>query len=387
MSLPEFSRILPQIAVSLDDVVLEPASSNVDSKDVDLKTRLTKNIILTRPFIVDDADAEMAIHAAQIGSIGFIPSNMAISKQADIVRKIKRFQTHIVKHPVTLSAESPIYEALEVQQRYGLDVIPIVTGGTTLDGYLVLDDKVSFDDPEKTVSDFLSSMSVITLPAGSEPKDAHDLMQQKNADYIALVDDQNRFTGLVTREDKEKFEKFPRATIDNAGSLRVAAIVGPDDYMDRVSALIDAGVDAILIDMPQGHNKHVTDIITYIRRQRSGHVDVIAGSVVTSEAAISLIDAGADAIKIGKHLPSLTAILNVAEGCSLHNIPVLVENPEHIENSAKAFAAGASAVLITKDIEETGKKIEETLRRHMSETGCPSIKEFNLRPRFVRIAK
>jgi IMP dehydrogenase len=386
MSLPDFSRVLPQIALGFEDVILEPASSSVVPKDVDLRSHLTRNIALGHPFIVGGADADMAIAAAQMGSIGVIPHNMAISKQADMVRKVKRFQAHIVRHPISLAAESSIVEALEVQQRYGLNVVPVTENGS-LNGYIVLDDKISYDDVEKTVSDFVSSMEVITLPEGTETSEAHELMKQKNADYVALIDKDNRFVGLITREDKENIEKFPKATIDKSGCLRVIAEINIDDYLDRVSALIDAGVDVIMIDVPHGHSKAVTDIITYIRRQRSGHVDVIAGSVVTNEGAAALIDAGADAVKVGAQLPEITAILNVAEACSLHNIPAIIDGPADDKNTVKAFAAGVSAVLIHDEIEETGKKIETALRHAMSESGCADIKEFNLRPRFVRIRK
>lgn len=388
MSLPEYSRISPEIALDYAEVILEPAASTVSTKDIVLNTRISRGIPIAVPFAIYAIDAEQAIAAARFGSIGIIPCTTAISKQADIVRKVKRFQSHIVRHPVSLPAESSIVEALEVQQRYGLDVIPVTENGQ-LNGYLVLDEKVNFDDVEKTVSDFVSSMEVITLTKDSERQEAHDLMQQKNADYIALVDDQNRFVGLVTREDKEKLEKFPAATIDENGGLRVIACVGTgEEHYDRVSALIDAGVDAIFVDAAHGHSKSVLDMVTYIRRQRSGHVDVIAGNVVTNQGALALIDAGADAIKIGLQIPQITAILQVGDATNLHNIPALAVAPKKPEDAIKAFASGASAVIMEpgdQPIEEFAKSLEEKLRIAMSESDCATIREFNFRPRFIRV--
>ena len=390
MSLPVYSRISQEIALDFADVILEPASSTVSVKDAITTTRISRNIPLQVPFAVYADNAEQAIAAAQFGSIAIINCTPAISKQADIVRKVKRYQSHIVRQPITLTAESSIVEALDVQQRYGLDTIPIVEHGTNvLKGYLVMDDQVSFDDVEKTVSDFISSMEIITLADGTARNDAHELMHQKNADYIALVDDHNRFTGLVTREDKEKLEKYPSATIDANGRLRVIACIGTgEEHFDRVSALIDAGVDAIYVDAAHGHSKAVLDMVTYIRRQRSGHVDVIAGNVVTNEGALSLIDSGADAVTIGRQLPRITATLQVSDATSLHNIPALIAVDDTIDNAVKAFASGASAIIIraeNDDLNAFAKKLDSTLRLSMSETGCGSIREFNTRPRFIRV--
>lgn len=392
MSLPEYSRILPEIALDYSDVILEPAASTVSIKDVDLKTRISRGIPLNVPFAVYVTDAEQAIAAAQFGSIGIIPCTSAVSKQADIVRKVKRFQSHVVRQPITLTAESSIVEALEVQQRYGLDVIPVVENGTqVLKGYLVLDDKISYDDVEKTVSDFLSDRETVTMPAGSERSDAYELMKETKAEYIALIDDHSRLAALITREDKENIERYPAATMDENGRLRVIACVGTgEEHYDRVSALIDAGVDAIYIDAAHGHSKSVLDMVTYIRRQRSGHVDVIAGNVVTNEGALALIDAGADAVKVGQQIPQITAILQVGDATSLHNIPAVAVVPGKFSDAVKAFATGASVLLIELSDQKIGdfsKSLEEKLRLGMSETGCANIREFNLRPRFIRVAK
>lgn len=388
--LPEYSRILPEIALDFVDVILEPAASTVTSAEVSIQTRISRGIGLSRPFAVYTDTAEQAIEAARFGSIGIIPCTTAISKQADLVRKVKRFQSHIIRQPVSLPADSSIVEALEVQQRYGLDVIPVVENGTqVLQGYLVLDDKVSFDDVEKTVADFISGIEIITLPDNADHTEAHELMQQKQADYIALIDSQNRFTGLITREDKENLARFPSATIDTQGCLRVVACIGTgEDHYDRVSALIDAGVDAIFVDAAHGHSKSVLDMVTYIRRQRSGHVDVIAGNVVTAQGALALIDAGADAVKIGHQIPGITATLQVSDATSLHQLPALIDAPQGITQTVKAFAAGASLVFMTpgeQPIAKFAEELEQALRLAMSETGCATLHEFGLRPRFIRI--
>jgi IMP dehydrogenase len=389
MSQLEYSRISSDPALSFDDVLIEPAASSVVAKDISLKTHFTRNISLTMPFIAYHATSDAAIAAAQIGGIGIISGDISVGKQADIVRKVKRSQSKILRNMITVTPETSIIEVLEYQARYDLKIIPVVENGTQyLAGFLVIDDPSKFDDFEKTAGHYISPISFATLPDGTDLNEAYAQMQQQNVEYVALTDN-DRFVGLITKADKEKSQKFPNASVNEHGNLLVAAAVGTgEEHFDRVSALIDAGVDVIVIDVPHGHHKSVMDMVTYIRRQRSGHVDVIAGNIVTTDGALALIDAGADGVIIGSSLPQLTALLNVSEVCSLHQVPVLIQS---ISSNAKAFAAGASAILMemndVSSITDAIKPLADDIRDAMIVTGCTTIKELNIRPRFVRIAR
>ncbi len=387
MSQFEFGRIIPELTFSFEDVALEPAASTITAKDVDLKTRFTRNIALNVPFIAANATAEAAILAAQIGGIGIISSEMSAGKQTDLVRQVKRAQSKIMRDMITVTPETSIIEVLEYQARYNLKIIPVLENGTQyLAGFVVIDDPAKFDDFEKTAGNYISDVSYITLPDSTALNDAYAQMTQNNADYVALTEN-DRFVGLISKADKTKAEKFPLASVNEHGNLLVAAAVGTgEEHFDRVSALIDAGVDVIVIDVPHGHHKSVTDMVTYIRRQRTGHVDVIAGNVVTTDGALALIDAGADGIKVGTNLPQLSALMKVYDVASLHQLPVMIENPSSI---GKAFAAGASNILVDMNdaaaVQGNLKSVSDELTAAMILTGCGTIKELNQRPRFVRI--
>lgn len=391
MKTSALDRINEDFALTFDHVMLEPALSYAAPAEVKLHTHFSSNVSLRAPVVLDNASVENAIHAAQLGGIGILSNDMPISKQSDFVRQVKRFQSRIVRDVMTVTPETSIIEALEYKQRYGIGVLPVTEAGThVLGGFLIFDDAVDYD-AEKTVSHYMSDQPAPTIPLGADLSEAYAL----NMPYVAVIDAQNRCVGLITREDKNKFDQFPHATMDENGSLCVAAMVGTGDKeLDRANALIDAGVDVIVVRNDHGHSKAVLDMVTYIRRQRTGHVDVIAGNICTAQGALALIDAGANGVIVGSccdyaavgvGLPQLAAIMQVAESCAIQNIPLIAAYEASGANMAKAFAAGAHAMLV--DTLDTHQDMLNQLKTAISYTGCTTLREFNTRARFVRVGK
>ncbi|MDB5478470.1 MAG: guaB [Alphaproteobacteria bacterium] len=398
MSLPEFSRISKEIALAFHDVLLEPAASSVGQKEISLASFFSKTIPLNAPFAACTSHKDLAILLAQSGGIGIVPCDTTISRQTEVVRKVKSYQSRIVRNVITAAPETSIAEMLEYKTRYDLSVIPVLESGTrVLAGFLILDDKISYDDPDKTVAHFMSDAPFTTIKEDADISEAYKIMAETGVTHVAMVDEAGRCTGLVTKEDKDKAEKSPLATMDRNGCLRVAAAVCTgEEHFDRVNALIDAGVDAIVVDMVHGHSKKVLDMVSFIRRQRSGNVDVIAGNIATSEAAFALMDAGATGIKVGIHkgavsVPQLTAIIQVAEACLMRGIPVIADGGIFSGSDAvKAFAAGTTSMMIDadeKEIEAQIKALSADLSAAMEYTGCCTLREFNTRPRFIRVSK
>jgi len=392
MPLSGSDRIAPELSLGFDDVMIEPAAAYGTPQEVQLHTRFSSNIKLNIPLVLSSTDVNGAVAAAQAGGIGILPNTMSASKQADLVRHVKRFQSRIVRHVISVTPETSIVEALEYKQRYDVNFFPVVEGGTqVLAGFLIFNDADAYDDVEKTVSSYMSQ-DVVTVPEGTDLSDAYALMKEKNTSFVAIIDGQNRCTGLITQDDKQKSEKFPHATIDTNGALCVAAVVGTGEKeFDRVNTLIDAGVDVIVVQ-GDSQNKSVLDIITYIRRQRTGHVDVVAGNVCTSQAALALIDAGANGVIVGQcedmlglgiGIPSFTALLNASEAAGIHNVPVTFTGETQIDRLTKALAAGAHGLMI-KDMNDYQTLLSQ-IKTALAHTGCDSLKEFSTQTRFVRL--
>lgn len=393
MSLQADDRIKPRKHPDYQDIILEPAMSYLNAVDTDVSTHFSNGIDMYLPFILANADIENAVRMAQMGGIAILPNTMPISKQADMVRQIKRFQSRIVRDIISVTPETPVVEALEYHQRYKINVLPVVENGTNmLAGFFIVDDSMEYD-AEKYVGNYMVTDAIPTMPDATDIEQVYELLEQKNAACCALIDAQNRCVGLVTKEDKEKSEHFPNATIDINGALRVAAMVNATetDY-DRINALMDANVDVIVIDAEHAHSKTVTDMVTYIRRQRSGTVEVIAGNIVTTEAALALIDAGANGIKagngpnytaLGMDVPHFSALMDTADAASLHNLPVVSDGGNAPHEIAKTFAAGATSVMV--DTIDECKLLMKNLRKAMAYTGCMNLYEFRTKTRFVRV--
>jgi IMP dehydrogenase len=394
MSQSPFDRINEQPALTFDDVMLIPAASNLTIEETNLKTKLSQNIALNLPFIFASANAtlEQIIFMAQIGGIGVVPAEKSVSQQADKVIKVKKFQARIVRDVVTVSVDTPIVEALEVFQRYDFPGIPVTDADRGLAGMIMRDSLQNIEDVMQPVSNLMIK-DVATVIGDKALEDGHAAMKQKNIPSIVVLDKKKRIVGMITQGDKDKLDANPLATIDDDGRLRVVASVGagPDHY-DRIGSLIDAGADALYIDALHGHNKTVLDTVTYIRRQRAGHVDVIAGNVATQDGANALIDAGANAIRAGfimqaagVGVPDLSALMAVVDASMLQHIPVIATSGiNHPGDAPKAIAAGASSILLNNINRETLDILSNALRMGMTLTGCATLATLQTAPRFIR---
>lgn len=352
--------------LSFDDVLLVPAETHVKPDEVLTRTRLTREIELSIPIVAAGLDyvteSKMAIALAQLGGLGVIHDNMPLGKQVEEVRRVKRAEGNIVTNPITISPDSSVAEALDLMTTYRISGLPVIEQPSQrVIGIITNRDLRFFEDYAKPVSELMSS-NVVTVSQGIQHDEAKRLMQQHRIEKLVIIDDQGRCAGLVTVKDIEKLARFPQAARDMHGRLRVgAAVTLGKDAVDRANAMADAGLDVVFIDVAHGHSRDAVGTVSMIRQQRSSNVQIVAGNVATSDAARSLIDAGADAIKVGIGptcgsatraqagigMPQLTAVLEVVESCEMQNIPVMVDggilSPAHL---AKAIAAGAETAMI-----------------------------------------
>ena len=356
-------------ALTFDDVLLRPGHSTVMPRDVSLKARLTRSIDLNLPLLSSAMDtvteARLAIAMAQAGGIGVIHRNMEPEAQAEEVRKVKRFESGMVVDPITIHSEATLADALDLMRRHNISGIPVVEHGpkgkpAPLVGILTNRDVRFADDPAEPVGQ-LMTRQVITVREGVRPEDARRLLHQHRIEKLVVIDDEGRCVGLLTVKDMEKATLHPNACKDAEGRLRVAAASSVGDKgFERSVQLMDAGVDCVVVDTAHGHSQQVLDQVGRLKRQ-SNKVAIIAGNVATAEGAKALIDAGADAIKVGigpgsicttrivagVGVPQLTAILEAAEAARRHDVPVIADGGiKYSGDFAKAIGAGADSVMI-----------------------------------------
>ena len=355
-------------AFGFDDVLLVPGETNVKPADVSIRTRLTKTISLNIPLIAAGTDnvteSAMAVAIAQLGGIGIIHDNMPLGKQVEEVRRVKRSEGNMVLNPITIAQEASVAEAFDLMTTYRVSGLPVIDQSSKkVVGIITSRDIRFFDDYANPVTE-LMTREVITVKESIEKEVAKRMLHQHRIEKLVVVDDQERCVGLITVRDIEKLSRFPDATRDNCGRLCVGAAVGTGkDAFDRTAAMTDAGLDVVFIDAAHGHTRDVIGTVSHIRQQRSSAVQIVAGNVVTSDAARSLVDAGADAVMVGVGsgigsasrsmagigMPQLKAVLDVVEQCGMMDIPVVVvgdiESPADV---AKAIAAGAESVVIDR---------------------------------------
>ncbi len=355
--------------VTFDDVLLQPGASDVLPADTQLATRFTRDIRLNIPFASAAMDtvteAEMAIALAQAGGIGVIHRNLDIDAQAEEVRKVKRYESGMVVNPVTISPEATLQALLDLMQSRKISGIPVVEGAAPgepgkLVGIITNRDVRFAEDPNQKVGE-LMTRQLVTVPEGVSQEEARRLLHRHRIERLLVVDDQNRCIGLLTVKDMEKASAFPMAAKDGQGRLIVAAAstVG-DSGFARAEALIDAGVDVVVIDTAHGHSRFVLDQVERVKRI-SNQVQVCAGNVATADGARALIDAGADAVKVGigpgsicttrivagVGVPQITAVMDAAEACAKAGVPVIADGGvKYSGDAAKALAAGAECVMI-----------------------------------------
>ncbi|TWA70903.1 inosine-5'-monophosphate dehydrogenase [Azospirillum baldaniorum] len=356
-------------ALTFDDVLLVPAESSVLPNEVDTRTRLTKTIELGIPLMSSAMDtvteSSLAIAMAQAGGIGVVHRNLTIEQQAEEVRKVKRYESGMVVNPITITPGQTLADALQLMADYRISGIPVVEshdsrGSGKLVGILTNRDVRFATNPNQPVSELMTK-DVVSVREGVSQDEAKRLLHQHRIEKLLVVDEAHRCIGLVTVKDMEKAQAYPNACKDAQGRLRVAAATGTgSDGLRRAEALFDAGVDVLVVDTAHGHSLKVLDQVRAARNM-SNYTQVIAGNVATAAAAKALVDAGADAVKVGigpgsicttrivagVGVPQLTAIMDVVEACEKMGIPVIADGGIKFSGDlAKAIAAGASVAML-----------------------------------------
>src|SRR5215217_905367 len=343
LAMPKKPNGGPELALTFDDVLLKPGLSDVLPSEVDIRTRITRDIPLNIPIIASAMDtvteAQMAIAMAQFGGIGVIHRNLEPEIQAEQVRRVKRFESGMVVNPLTISPSAKLVDALDLMKQHGISGIPVVEGGGhgragNLFGILTNRDVRFATDPEQPVSELMTKDRLITVREGVTQEEAKKLLHTNRIEKLLVVDENYRCVGLVTVKDIEKAVANPNAAKDEQGRLRVAAATTVGDKgFARTEALIAAGVDLVVVDTAHGHSRHVLDAVNRIKRL-SNSVQVVAGNVATSEGAQALIDAGADCIKVGIGPGSICTTRIAAGGIKFSG------------DLAKALAAGADIAMV-----------------------------------------
>lgn len=357
-------KILYQ-GLTFDDILLLPAKSAVLPRDVDLTTQLTKNIRLNIPFLSAAMDTvteyKMAIAMAAQGGIGIIHKNMSIEDQAEQIDRVKRSESGMINKPITLTADKTIREALELMGKYRISGIPIVDGNDKLTGILTNRDLRFEPNLGMKIEDIMTKENLRTAPEGTTLEQAEKILQKFRIEKLPVVDKKGILKGLITFKDITKKKKFPNACKDKFGRLCVGGGVGvTPDLMDRVDALVNAHVDVIVVDTAHGHSKGVIDAVRKIRKRHS-KIDLIAGNIVTGEAALDLIDAGVDGVKVGigagsicttrvvagVGVPQISAIMEVYKATKKLKIPLIADGGiKQTGDVSKAIAAGADTVMM-----------------------------------------
>ncbi|HXM85394.1 MAG TPA: IMP dehydrogenase [Stellaceae bacterium] len=352
-------------ALTFDDVLLVPAASSVLPTETDTKTRLTRTVSLGIPLISAAMDtvteSALAIAMAQAGGLGIIHRNLGIDEQAQEVRKVKKFEAGMVVNPVTIPPEATLADALKLMADNRISGVPVVERKSGKLVGIVTNRDVRFaSNPNQPVSELMTT-KVITVPENVKREEAKKLLHQHRIEKLLVVDGDYRCVGLITVKDIEKSQKFPNATKDDHGRLRVGAATGTgEDGVKRAEKLFEAGVDVLVVDTAHGHSARVLDAVKKIRRL-SNYTQIVAGNIATAGGAQALIDAGADAVKVGigpgsicttrivagVGVPQLTAILDVVEVCRKHDVPVIADGGVKFSGDlAKAIAAGADCVML-----------------------------------------
>ncbi|WP_026987065.1 IMP dehydrogenase [Fodinicurvata fenggangensis] len=353
-------------AFTFDDVLLEPAESSVLPGTADTRTSLTSTIELGIPLLSSAMDtvteSRMAIAMAQVGGLGVIHKNMTIEEQADEVRKVKKFESGMVVNPVTIHPDEPLANALALMDTNGISGIPVVERKTGRLVGIVTNRDVRFaENRQQPVSELMTQENLVTVKDGVSRDEARRLLHQYRIEKLLVVDDSFRCTGLITVKDIEKAQAHPNACKDPQGRLRTAAAIGVgEDGLRRGEALVDADVDVLVVDTAHGHSRGVLDAVDRVKKL-SNEVQVIAGNVATGDGARALVDAGADAIKVGigpgsicttrvvagVGVPQLTALFDTVEVCHSQNVPVIADGGVKFSGDlAKAIAAGADCAMI-----------------------------------------
>jgi IMP dehydrogenase len=351
--------------LTFDDVLLIPRRSAILPRETDVTTRFTREITLNTPLVSAAMDtvteSRMAIAMAREGGVGVLHKNMTIERQCDEVDKVKRSESGMILRPVTLPPTATIADALAIMKKFSISGIPIVDGSQTLVGILTNRDLRFAPDTSLNVTKLMTKDKLVTAPMGTDLAKAEEMLQKHKIEKLPVVDDDFKLRGLITFKDIQKKRKYPNACKDEHGRLRVAAAVGAGgDAIDRAEALLDAGVDAIVIDTAHGHSEGVMRMIKDIRKKFKD-AQIVAGNVGTESAARDLVELGVDAVKVGigpgsicttrvvtgVGMPQITAVIEAARAASKAGVPVIADGGVKFTGDVpKAVAAGADSVMI-----------------------------------------
>jgi len=358
------NRIIKEEALTFDDVLLVPAKSEVLPRDVEVSTYLTKKIKLNIPLMsagMDTVtDSRMAISVAREGGIGIIHKNMSIEQQALEVDKVKRSEHGVITDPIFLHPSDSIHRALELMERYRISGVPITVEGKLV-GILTNRDLRFEKDFDRLIVEVMTSTNLVTAPVGTTLEHAKEILGHHKIEKLPIVDSEGMLMGLITIKDIEKTRQYPNSAKDERGRLRVGAAIGvTTDTLQRAEALVNAGVDVIILDTAHGHSSGVIRTVKALK-ERFPEIQLIAGNVATAEATHDLIEAGADAVKVGIGpgsicttrvvagigVPQITAIMNCAEEAEKYGIPIIADGGIKFSGDiVKALAAGARIVMI-----------------------------------------
>ena len=351
-------------ALTFDDVLLEPAQSDILPSEVVISTRLTRKINLNIPLVsaaMDTVtDSRMAIAMAQQGGIGIIHKNMTITEQAEEIDRVKRSESGMIVNPITMSPDQKIHEAMEVMQRYKISGLPITSNGKLV-GILTNRDLRFATRKNIKISELMTSENIITVPIGTTLEEAESILHKYRVEKLPVVDKQHRLKGLITVKDIQKKIAYPNACKDKLGRLRVGAGIGATgDFLERAAALVKSSVDVLVIDTAHGHSTRVLEAVKQIK-QKFPEIDLIAGNIATEEATTALIKAGVDAVKVGMGpgsicttrivsgagVPQITAIMDCSKIAHKAGIPIIADGGIKFSGDiTKALAAGGDAVMI-----------------------------------------
>lgn len=352
-------------ALTFDDVLLVPGYSDILPKDVSLKTRISRNVELNVPLVSAAMDtvteARLAIAMAQEGGLGIIHKNMTTNQQAAEVRKVKKYESAVVTDPVTVAPTTKIHELLKIATEHGFSGFPVVDSGKLVGIVTGRDLRVKPHGGDTVAAIMTPQDKLITAQENTPLEEIKARLYEHRIEKMLLVDDQFNLSGLVTFRDVEKAQTYPLATKDGSGSLRVGAAVGTGtETPDRVKALVEAGVDVIVVDTAHGHSKGVIDRIRWVK-DNFPQIDVIGGNIATPEAAVALAEAGADGVKVGigpgsicttrivagVGVPQISAVSNVAEALKPYGVPLVADGGIRFSGDlAKAIAAGAHVIMV-----------------------------------------
>ncbi len=393
----KFSNKVVGEGLTYDDVLLIPAYSQILPREVSTHSKFSRNIPLYAPVVSAAMDtvteSEMAIAMARQGGIGVIHKNMTIAAQAAEVRKVKRSESGMIQDPITLSETATVGDALSMMSENKIGGIPVVDDQGKLVGIVTNRDLRFEKEMAKPIDQVMTKEHIVTTDKPKDLKAAESILQEKKIEKLPVVDDSGRLMGLITYKDILKLKQFPNACKDGMGRLRVAAAVGVTfDTMDRVQALVKAGVDAVVIDTAHGHSKGVIETLKKVKETFGEKIDLVVGNIATGAAALALVEAGADAVKVGigpgsicttrviagVGVPQLTAVMNVAEALEGTGVPIIADGGIRFTGDIpKAIAAGASTIMVGSMLAGTEESPGETIiyegRRFKSYRGMGSL--------------